>query len=79
MNRKSKNRYKELSGIIYENSNKKNNIGIECETCDGKGFGTFSCCTGDMVDSDWARCPKCLESLGEEECYSCEGTGTVNY
>lgn len=73
-----KNRNKYLAGIISESHEVKSEDRVECPTCDGQGEAMFSCCTGDIVDSDWARCPKCLESLGEEECYDCEGSGFLD-
>ena len=51
---------------------------IDCERCEGKGFGLFSCCTGEPVDPDIARCPKCKENIGEETCEDCKGEGTIN-
>jgi DnaJ-class molecular chaperone len=78
MKKEEKNRNKHLAGIISESVEINVEGKVECEVCNGQGEGMFSCCTGDMVDSDWARCPKCLENLGEEECYSCEGTGLVD-
>ena len=52
-----------------------NNRHEECEVCNGKGEGYFSCCTGDLVDPDHAMCPVCKEHLGEEDCTECEGKG----
>jgi len=48
-----------------------------CPVCEGKGTGYFSCCTGEVVDSDIALCPECYEHLGEEECTECKGTGLI--
>jgi len=48
-----------------------------CETCNGKGEAVFSCCTGDIVDSDIMMCPVCYEHLGEEPCYDCDGKGEI--
>jgi len=72
------NRIKDLAGILSESVEINAEGKIECERCDGEGEGMFSCCTGDKIDSDWARCPTCLESLGEEECGDCEGLGLVD-
>jgi DnaJ-class molecular chaperone len=47
----------------------------ECETCNGSGVAILSCCTGEVVDSDYAMCPSCHEHLGEEECPDCNGSG----
>lgn len=49
----------------------------ECETCRGKGEVMLSCCTGDVVDEDFAICPTCYEHLGLEDCPDCEGTGVI--
>ena len=49
----------------------------ECEVCDGKGYGVWSCCDGELVDNDFAMCPTCHEHLGEEECDECSGTGKI--
>lgn len=35
----------------------------------------LSCCTGDPVDEDIARCPKCKENVAEDTCPECNGTG----
>lgn len=50
----------------------------KCETCNGRGWGVWSCCTGDPVNRDIMMCPHCNEHLGEEDCYDCDGTGYVN-
>ncbi len=39
-----------------------------CEYCNDTGAGYFSCCTGEVVDTDYPLCPECYEHLGEEEC-----------
>jgi len=49
----------------------------QCPQCEGKKKGYFSCCTGEIVDPDIARCPDCLENLGEEVCDVCSGTGSI--
>jgi len=49
----------------------------ECETCNGKGEAIFSCCTGEVMKSDYDLCPTCYEHCGEEECQDCEGKGYV--
>lgn len=51
---------------------------IKCESCNGRGWGVWSCCTGEPVDRDIMMCPKCYEHLGEEDCYDCDGTGYVD-
>lgn len=48
-----------------------------CQSCNGRGWGVWSCCTGDPVDHDIMMCPKCYEHLGEETCGECDGTGEV--
>jgi len=78
MNKGEKNRNKELAGILSESTEINTEGKIDCDWCNGQGEGMFSCCTGEMVDSDWGRCPKCLEGLGEEECEVCDGTGLVD-
>tara|TARA_R110002020_G_scaffold220785_2_gene428782 strand:- start:41090 stop:41344 length:255 start_codon:yes stop_codon:yes gene_type:complete len=55
-----------------------NNIDlIECESCNGSGEVVVSCCTGDIIDDDFAMCPECYEHLGEEECSDCGGSGKI--
>ena len=49
----------------------------KCESCNGKGWGVWSCCTGEPVNRDIMMCPQCKEHLGEEDCYDCDGTGYV--
>lgn len=49
----------------------------ECEECKGKGYGVWSCCTGELVANDIMLCPTCYEHLGEEDCWECKGTGYV--
>jgi len=46
-----------------------------CFLCNGKGQVMLSCCTGDLVDEDIARCPKCKENVAEDTCPECNGTG----
>jgi hypothetical protein len=48
-----------------------------CGTCYGKGEVMISCCTGDVVHSDYDLCPKCYEHMGLEECPDCGGTGLI--
>jgi len=48
-----------------------------CEDCNGTGQAVYSCCTGDIIYSDLMMCPHCKEHLGEEDCYTCNGTGEV--
>jgi DnaJ-class molecular chaperone len=50
---------------------------IPCPTCNGKGEAVFSCCTGEVIDSDIMMCPSCYEHLGEEECIDCNGSGEI--
>ena len=78
MNNQEKNRNKELAGIISEVKQINVSEQVECEECEGRGEAMFSCCTGEVVDCDWGRCPTCLEALGEEECEGCDGKGYVN-
>tara|TARA_R110000824_G_scaffold399122_1_gene604084 strand:- start:1729 stop:1971 length:243 start_codon:yes stop_codon:yes gene_type:complete len=49
----------------------------DCDDCEGKGDGYWSCCTGELITHDIKMCPKCHEHLGEEECETCEGKGEV--
>jgi len=49
----------------------------DCPICNGRGKALFSCCTGDRVDEDYARCPTCKENLGKSDCEDCSGTGLV--
>jgi hypothetical protein len=72
------NRSKYLAGILSENLEKNTEGKIECERCDGEGKGMFSCCTGNKINSDWGRCPQCLDGLAEEECENCEGLGLID-
>lgn len=50
---------------------------VKCETCGGTGEAVISCCTGEVVNSDYAMCPYCKEHLGEDTCPDCEGAGEV--
>ena len=50
----------------------------ECPDCNGKGKCYVSCCTGDIISSDFPMCPECHEHLGEDECELCHGTGEVD-
>ena len=50
---------------------------MDCELCSGSGNVVLSCCTGDVVNNDYAVCPECKEHLGEESCDLCDGTGKV--
>tara|TARA_Y100000389_G_C17462218_1_gene522673 strand:- start:49 stop:288 length:240 start_codon:yes stop_codon:yes gene_type:complete len=75
---KTKNRNKYLAGILSENVEINSEGKVECEKCNGEGEGMFSCCTGDKINSDWARCPQCLENLAEKECEDCEGLGFID-
>lgn len=79
MKKEEQNRIKDLAGILSENIETNTEGKDVCERCDGEGEGMFSCCTGYKINSDWARCPQCLENLGEGDCYDCEGTGLVDY
>jgi len=47
----------------------------ECETCEGAGEATFSCCSGEVVHDDIKMCHECYEHLGESECHDCDGKG----
>jgi DnaJ-class molecular chaperone len=46
---------------------------IECETCNGTGEVMISCCSGEVIDDDFAICPECHEHLGDEPCPDCAG------
>ena len=36
----------------------------DCDACEGKGTGMFSCCTGELIhDHELGLCPECLEHL----------------
>ena len=48
-----------------------------CHICNGECEEYFSCCTGEVVDSDIQRCPDCKENVGLSKCEDCEGTGLV--
>ena len=50
-----------------------------CKTCEGEKETYFSCCTGDLVDSDFPFCPVCKEHLGLEVCEWCNGTGIETF
>lgn len=50
----------------------------KCESCNGRGWGVWSCCTGNPVNRDIMMCPVCHEHLGEEPCVECDGTGQVD-
>lgn len=50
---------------------------VICPECDGRKEMVYSCCTGDPVFNDEMMCPQCMEHLGEEPCYTCEGAGWV--
>lgn len=50
---------------------------VDCPTCNGKGEAMFSCCSGEVVDSDLGLCPDCKEHLGDDTCEDCEGSGKV--
>lgn len=51
---------------------------IICPECNGYKIRVYSCCTGEHVDNDIMMCPVCHEHLGEEPCYTCDGTGVVD-
>lgn len=49
----------------------------KCPTCNGDGEAVFSCCTNELVDSDYMICPVCHEHLGLDKCEDCDGEGTI--
>jgi len=61
----------------HEQCEEKDMSIVDCDVCEGEGHGIFSCCTGELVDPDISRCPKCMEGLGESECIECRGTGKI--
>lgn len=42
-----------------------------CYLCHGVGEVMLSCCTGDLVDEDYALCPVCKEHLCLDKCPEC--------
>lgn len=44
-----------------------------CSSCNGTGKARISCCTGDVVESEY--CPKCGAHLSIETCPECSGSG----
>lgn len=48
-----------------------------CFDCKGKGRIFISCCTGEQVEEEIARCPSCKENAVEETCPTCKGIGKV--
>lgn len=51
---------------------------VECESCNGTGECVVSCCTGEIINDDFAMCPVCHEHLGEDTCETCDGKGYVD-
>lgn len=47
----------------------------ECPQCSGAKVGFFSCCTGEMINSDFPVCPDCQTSLEKQTCDVCNGEG----
>ncbi len=48
-----------------------------CPECEGKKTMVYSCCTGESVSNDIMMCPICKEHLGEENCWTCSGIGSI--
>lgn len=40
----------------------------KCKDCNDTGEIYISCCTQEIINSDYKRCPKCKENLGPEKC-----------
>ena len=49
----------------------------KCPDCQGTGEAETSNCCDAKFDSDIRICSECLDHVGDNECYTCDGTGKI--